>query len=300
MKNKTSALPDFLIIGGMRCGSTTLTNILKSQQGIFVPERKELHYFDQRNPQIRSIDDYRHHLLQAADSQLIGEATPDYLTSRGCAMRIHRDLPDVKLIIILRDPVRRAWSHYRFSVANCREIEPFENALRLEAERLAHPIHEHDIFFSYQQRGRYIEHIQTYLTWFNPDQLHIVLLEELIANPEESIARLFEFLNLDYDSSWKQWLRITNQASLINLDYDNSKDPLKEQHHKLNRDSADWLNSRSLKFLPQSVRDSLYRKIESRLGHSELPDEKCRDKLNAYFEPFNRRLAAFLGRELPW
>lgn len=295
-----SRLPDFLIVGGMRCGSTTLTNILKSQQGVFIPERKELHYFDQRNTEIQSIDDYRHQFIQAADSQLVGEATPDYLTSRGCAMRIHDDLPDVKLIMILRDPVRRAWSHYRFSVANCREIEPFDQALCLEAERLAHPIHEHDIFFSYQQRGRYIEHIQTYLTCFDPDQLHIVLLEELIASPQETLARLFSFLNLDHDSTWKHWLRITNQASLINLDSDSSTDTSKEQHFKFNRDSANWLNAPSVKFIPQSVRDSIYRKIESRLGHSELPDQKCQDQLQAYFEPFNHHLKAFLGRELPW
>ena len=300
MNIHSRALPDFLIIGGMRCGSTTLANILNSQQGVFIPELKELHYFDQRNPGIQSLKEYGQHFTDANAAQLIGEATPDYLTSSGCASRIHQDLPDAKLIIILRDPIRRAWSHYRFSVASGREIEPFDNALRLETERLAHPIHEHDIFFSYQQRGRYIEHIQNYLRLFKPEQLHVVLLEELIASPENTVTKLFEFLNLEDEHHWRSWLRITNQASLIDLVPENESQLEKKQHFKFNRDAADFLNSRSVKFIPQALRDYLYRKIESRLGHSELPDRQTRNSLKNYFAPCNQALSRFLGRPLPW
>ena len=300
MANKTPGLPDFLIVGGMRCGSTTLANILNSQSAIFLPETKEIHYFDQRNLDIQSIQDYIDHFKMATQTQLIGEATPDYLTSSGCALRIQQQLPDVKLIMILRDPVRRAWSHYRFSVASGREIEPFDNALRLEDERLAHPIHEHDIFFSYQQRSRYIEHIRNYLNRFRADQLHIIILEELLADPQSIVTALFSFLDIEHDSSWKSWLRITNQASLIHLESQSGSVDSKKQHFKLNRDSADLLNARSAKFIPQSIRDSLYRKLESRLGHSELPDERCQEMLAAYFQPFTKQLEAYLQRELPW
>ena len=300
MTTHLPALPDFLIIGGMRCGSTTLANILNSQQKVFIPEIKELHYFDQRNSGIESVVEYGQQFTGATATQLIGEATPDYLTSSGCARRIHDDLPDAKLVMILRDPIRRAWSHYRFSVASGREIEPFDNALRLEEERLAHPIHEHDIFFSYQQRSRYIEHIQNYLKWFKPEQLHVVLLEELISSPENSVAQLFEFLNLDDEHNWRSWLRITNQASLIDLAPENYTQDANKQHYKFNRDAADLLNSRSVKFIPQSLRDYLYRKIESRLGHSELPDRQVRNTLRNYFAPYNQALTHYLGRPLPW
>ena len=300
MNKYEPGLPGFLIIGGMRCGSTTLANILKSQSEIFLPDIKEIHYFDQRNLEINSIEDYSRHFLMATHNQLIGEATPDYLSSSGCALRIQQQLPDVKLIMILRDPVRRAWSHYRFSVASGREIEPFDNALRLEAERLAHPIHEHDIFFSYQQRGRYSEHIANYLDRFNADQLHIVILEELLADPQHIVAAVFDFLKIEHDNSWKSWLRITNQASLINLETADSTGNSKKQHLKFNRDSADLLNKRAVKFIPQSLRDALYRKLESRLGHSELPDERCQDQLRAYFQPYNEQLEAHLERKLPW
>lgn len=300
MQARLPVLPNFLIIGGMRCGSTTLANILNSQQDVLIPENKELHYFDQRNPEIPSVVEYGRHFFSAENVRHIGEATPDYLTTAGCARRISRDLPGVKLIAILRDPVRRAWSHYRFSVASGFEIEPFDKALRLETERLAHPIHLHDIYFSYQQRGRYIEHIQAYLRWFKPEQLHIVVLEELLADPENSVAKLFRFLNLDGDDQWRPWLRITNQASLINLTPQDGSRGSGNQHFKFNRDTADFLNSRSVKFVPQSVRDYVYRKVESRLGHGELPDPPSRKMLKHYFAPYNQSLVGYLGRQLPW
>ena len=300
MDNNSPALPDFLVIGGMRCGSTTLTNILNSQQAVFIPPVKEVHYFDQRNTSIDSLADYQRYFINASENQYLGEATPDYLTSSGCASRIHRDLPDIKLIMILRDPVRRAWSHYRFSMASGREIEPFANALNLEAERLAHPIHEHDIFFSYQQRGRYIDHIEGYLKLFKREQLHIILLEDLNHDPDHTVKQLFEFVGITADTDWKPWLRITNQTSLINLDLNKQWASQKNQHLKLNRDSADFLNSGKVKFIPQSVRDALYRRLESKLGHSEWPDRDSRNRLKAHFAPFNQRLSAFLGRALPW
>ena len=292
--------PDFLIIGGMRCGSTTLANMLATQPSIYLPDEKELHYFDRRNPEIKTAQHYSQCFSSAADAQIIGEATPDYFTTKDCDKNIYSLLPHVKLIVILRNPVLRAWSHYRFSVASEREIEPFENALALEKERLAHPIHEHDIFFSYQQRGRYIQHIERFISKFNIDQLHIVILDELKKDSNVIARRLFDFLDIDGDDSWQQALRISNQASLINLKADHQLNESEKRTFKMNRDSADLLNSRHLKFIPRGMRDGLYRKIESRLGHADQPDVNIRQQLENYYRPYNRRLEEFIGRKLCW
>lgn len=300
MKSRSVKFPNFLIIGGMRCGSTTLANILNAHGSVYVPEDKELHYFDLRNPAITTDVDYRRYFQGVGTFRYVGEATPDYLSTTGCARRIFDQLPEVKLIIILRDPVRRAWSHYRFSVACGFEIEPFDEALRLEAERLAHPIHEHDIYFSYQQRGRYIEHIDTYLGWFRPEQIHIVILEELVAEPEKTVAKLFEFLKLDDNPHWRSALRITNQASLIDLAPQKGSPVSAGPLFKFNLVTSRLLSSPLLGFMPQSVRDHAYRRIESRLGHEELPERRSRDALRDYFTPFNQALMRYLGRQLPW
>ncbi len=293
-------LPDFLIIGGMRCGSTTLANILKTQSSIYLPESKELHYFDQRSPQIKNIDQYGQCFIAATNSQLVGEATPDYFSTEGCMERIHTTIPDVKLILILRDPVKRAWSHYRFSVATMREIEPFDNALNLEQERLAHPIHEHDIYFSYLQRSRYIDHIEHYLSRFDRSRLHIVFLEELNKEPQQTLQPLFSYLGLQLTNSWQDAHRITNQASLVNVRNDDVLEQQKRHKLAINRFSAKMLNSRILKVLPQRSRDKLYRKVESVIDPVNNLSESTINRLNRYFKPYNQRLEDFLERELPW
>ena len=284
----------------MRCGSTTLTNILKTQDSIFFPELKELHYFDQRNPEIQSLDQYGQYFVPALESQLIGEATPDYFSTQGCVERIHAAIPNTKLVLILRNPVARAWSHYRFSVATMKEIEPFNNALKLEEERLAHPIHEHDIYFSYLQRGRYIEHLVSYLSVFKNEQLHVLFLEDLNKNPKKVITDLSDFLNIETNDSWDFALRITNQASLVNIKADEDLEATTKKELKLNRDAADFLNSRYFKIIPLSIRNSIYRKIEARIGHSTEPETSIAQELENYFEPYNMRLEELLGRKLPW
>ena len=284
----------------MRCGSTTLANILNTQDSIFIPESKELHFFDQRNPTIKTLGQYSEQFSKAKDDQLTGEATPDYFSTYACMEQISAALPDVKFIIILRDPVQRAWSHYRFSVATMREIEPFDNALNLEDERLAHPIHEHDIYFSYLQRSRYIEHIKHYLTRFSPEQMHIILLEELNHQPQKVLEGVFVFLQKQLYEGWQDAVRITNQASLVNVQDQRQLDQKQKTELVVNRLSAKVLNSRLLKFLPRNSRDKLYRKVESAMQMSNSLEQNTIDRLSQYFAPYNQELEQFLGRKLPW
>jgi len=283
----------------MRCGSTTLVNILKSQQSIFIPERKELHFFDQRNPQLKSADDYAERFSEANSTQLIGEATPDYLSTPGSINRMADLLPDTKLLLILRNPVNRVLSHHRFSVLMKREIEPLETALNLETERLAHPIHEHDIFFSYKQRSRYIEHIEEILKRYRRDQLHILFLEELELDSGKVMSAVFDHLGIDPNEEWKNQVKISNQSSLMNLKQgdSNTNTPWKL---KLNRKMVKLIDSKYLTWVPQSSRNRLYRQIESTFLVDDLPSDKVIALLEDYFVPYNKRLEALLGRALPW
>ena len=139
------ALPDFLLIGGQRCGSTSLYTTLCGHPQVLAGAHKEPHFFD--NNHLRGEDFYRRlfplqiHLL-ARERRLgrrvvTGEATTYYLAHPAVPARVAAMLPDVRLIAILRDPVDRAYSHYQLSVREGRESLPFEQALAAEPERIA-------------------------------------------------------------------------------------------------------------------------------------------------------------------
>lgn len=104
-------LPGFLVIGPPRTGTTWLYQVLRTHPEIFLPDIKQLHFFD-RNLS-RGLDWYRAHFSGAKPNQVCGEVTPDYISSSDCICRIKEYLPRVQMIILYRDPVERAYSHFR-------------------------------------------------------------------------------------------------------------------------------------------------------------------------------------------
>ena len=162
---------------------------------------------------------------QRADRLLIRGAT--VISGRGTP-RSNRAMPPegpIDIVIengrivdmILRDPVMRAWSHYRYSVYLGNEVEPFDRALSLEYERLAHPIPEHDVVFSYRQRGRYIDHIERFMEYYPRSNLHILFLEELLEDPSRILGALLTFLGVTSSGAWRGQLIITNEAPLKSI-----------------------------------------------------------------------------------
>lgn len=291
-------LPDFLIIGGMRCGSTTLANLLGCQQAVFLPAAKEIHYFDRRNPDIASLAAYAEVFAAAGRDQLVGEATPDYLSTPGCELRILDALPSVKLVLILRDPVMRAWSHYRFSVYLGNENEPFERALQLEDERLAHPIPEHDVVFSYTQRGRYIDHIERFMGHFRRDRLHVLFLEDLCRDPGVVVGELLEFLDINAPDPLRGGLTATNQAPLKRIAA--SPDPASERRRFWHRRLVQVLSRSAQAVAPAKWRYSVGQRIEQSFVNRERLAPATASRLRAYFRSYNERLAQFIGRSPPW
>jgi len=265
-------LPDFLIIGGMRCGTTSLFELLRSQKSIYLPEKKELHFFDGRVPELSTTQAYAALFAPALETQCCGEATPDYLTTAGCDTAIHDLLPEAKLIVILRDPVARAWSHYQFSCFHHVEAEPLKRALLLEEERLATATAHSDIFFSYQQRGRYIEHLRRYEALFSRSRIHVVLLDELVKNTAQVLSRIMSFLDCEIDT-----------------------DPDISQLPSLNRTSVYRAVAES------SEPKGFWKRLQmGRLRKADRPPYRERTYLRRYFAPYNRELEMWLGRPLPW
>jgi hypothetical protein len=200
-------LPDFLVIGAQRAGSTSLFAQLSAHAGVAGPSHKEIHYFDLQS--FRSLRWYRSHFppAAAARGRLTGEASPYYLFHPAVPARVAAALPAVRLVALLRDPVARAYSHYQLSVRDGHERLGFEEALRAEPDRLAGEearlladrayrghAHRHQ---SYASRGLYAEQLRRWHEHVDPERLLVVSSEELFAEPRRTAATVLEFLGLD-------------------------------------------------------------------------------------------------------
>ena len=134
----------------------------------------------------------------APANQVAGEKSTNYLESPVTAARIARDLPRVKLVFILREPVARAWSNYLWTKMNGLETEDFETALRLEDER-ERMLPERFRFarpFSYMSRGLYADLLKSYFRRFRREQVLILKFEDIISTPGALATRLHAFLGV--------------------------------------------------------------------------------------------------------
>lgn len=211
-------LPSFLLCGGQRCGTTSLYRALAAHPAILKPVlHKGVHYFDtgyHRGPRW-----YRGHfpLQRSADrvadrlgiAPLAFESSPYYLYHPHAIARIARDLPEVRLIVLVRDPVARAHSHHAHELARGFESEPcFGRALALEPARLrgqaermdADPghrsfAHQHH---AYRARGEYARYLDRLATHLPPTQILVLESSHLFTDPRPAYHRVLDFLRLPH------------------------------------------------------------------------------------------------------
>lgn len=197
-------LPNFIICGTQKGGTSALYYFLKKHPEIYLPPKKEVHYFD-LNYQ-KGLKWYEKHFKGASSKyKAIGEASPSYMYLEEVPERIHEVLPDVKLTFILRNPVDRAYSHYWHEVKLGYEWLSFEEAIKVEQERLAKGNIINRIHYSYLDRGEYIEQIKRFRKYFSKDQILVLITEELKSNPEIIMRQIFEFLQINPDFKSESW-----------------------------------------------------------------------------------------------
>ena len=201
------SLPRYLIIGGMRCGTSSLSWYLTQHPDILKSFRKEVHFFD-RNFH-RGENWYRSFFplsSRIGSERITGEASPNYLFHPHTPRRIRQLLPDVKLIVLLRNPTERAISHYFHFHRRKHKTLSLSDSIRLEDERLAEertPLLNDDRYVSpdhvipsYKKRGHYAEQIRRYLCYFKKAQLLVLPSESLFTETEETLQRAFTFLGV--------------------------------------------------------------------------------------------------------
>ena len=207
-------MPDFLIIGAQKCGTTSLYVYLSRHPQIIPASQKEIHFFDLNYD--RGIDWYlskfpakinpQRWRSEGGEAILTGESSPYYLFHPSVPQRVKQLFPDIKLIVLLRDPVERTWSHYHHEVRLGFETLPFEAAINSEGERLAGEMeklrgdrnyysynHQH---YTYLSRGRYIEQLKAWMELFPREQFLILNSEEFYANPSATLSQTLTFLGL--------------------------------------------------------------------------------------------------------
>lgn len=210
-------LPDFLIIGAQRCGTTSLFKTLVQHPLVARPFlRKGVHYFDTQYA--NGPRWYRGHFPVAATSglrrlgrgrPLTGESSPYYMFHPQAAARIAADLPSVKLIALLRDPVERAYSAHAHERARGFETEDFERAIALEPERLrgerervlAEPGYESPAFQhqAYLTRGRYHEQLSRIEDLVGRERLLVVDSQDFFDAPQQPFSEVLDYLGLAWD-----------------------------------------------------------------------------------------------------
>ena len=200
-------LPDFVIIGAAKAGTTSVYAWLCEHPGVRRADRKEIHYFSFQPH--RGLGWYRRHFPTlddrehaAADGRpfITGEASPSYMLDPRVPARMARALPDVRLIALLRNPVDRAYSQFHMRRRTGHEpLESFAAALAAEDPGFAgQPAagHRNEAGRTYLSRGRYAEQLERWLAHFPREQLYVMSTEELSHDPRGALAGLHGFLEL--------------------------------------------------------------------------------------------------------
>lgn len=205
--------PDFLIVGAQRCGTTSLFKTLMQHPDVAAPFlRKGIHYFDKSYE--RGLNWYRGHFPLSASSRLrrrgrqpiTGESSPYYMFHPLAPARIAADLPEVRVLVLLRDPVERAYSAHAHELARGFETLPFEQALEAEPDRvrgerarmLAEPGYASDHWqhHAYVTRGEYVDQLLTLEAALGRQRVLVLDSGDFFAEPAPVFAQVAEFLGL--------------------------------------------------------------------------------------------------------
>jgi hypothetical protein len=195
-------LPDFLVLGAQKAGTTALYAYLRWHPAITGPSWKEVSFFDRH--WWRGESWYRGQFPLRSGGRLVGEASPSYLFHPLAPRRAYALVPDARLVAVLRNPVDRAYSHYQHEVALGREQLSFEAALAAEEERMrgevARLVADPRAFsrawwsHTYVARGLYAEQLERWLAVFPREQLLAIRSEDLGEQPEKIYGEILAFL----------------------------------------------------------------------------------------------------------
>jgi hypothetical protein len=289
--------PNFIVIGAARSGTTSLHHYLGQHPQVYMCPVKEPNYFafegtfdELRGPGIGYLiensvidrDAYLGLFRQARETAAIGEVSPRYMMSEGCARRIYKAIPEARLIAILRHPVERAWSSFVGHRRNgWEECEDIRDAFAAEPARKAAG-QSMGLHFS---AGLYASQLEPYFDLFGPERIQVVLYDDLVSDPAKLLRDLFAFLQVDANFPVDMSVRHNSSGTIRNA-------------------GIRWFWARSEKLrrnlrgiMPKPLRDWAYAQISRNQVRTELP-AFFRAESTEYFHDDILRLSNMIGRNV--
>ena len=210
-------LPNFLCIGAPKSGTTSLYDVLKQHKDVFLPSFKEPHFFDFNESWNKGVKWYKLSYYNKANHQFAGDFTTTYLSSELAPRRIQEVLgSQVKFVVILRNPIDRAYSHYLHTLRDQHENLSFSDALEQEEQRLNNYRNKNDhigmIRFAYQKQGMYFKQLTHYFKFFDRKQFYIATFDDFVYKQEEVIKEICNFLGLQ-DQKGMHYVLQSNKSS---------------------------------------------------------------------------------------
>ena len=201
------ALPNFIISGFPKCGTTSLHYYLSEHPEIYMPDQKELHFFTNKifsdenkgagdailaKTHIKNLKDYQKCFEKGKKYRIIGETSPSYINHPKLFAKINKTLSNPKIIVLIRDPIKRAYSNYLHLLREQRETLSFDEALKQEEFRKTLKYAD---FWYYKFNSTYYKKISKAIDVFS--DVLIITQEELSQEPKQTIRRAYEFLGAE-------------------------------------------------------------------------------------------------------
>lgn len=206
-------LPNFFCVGAQKAGTTSLHYILNQHSEIFLPEVKEIHFFNRDENYKKGLSWYSDFYKNVNNQKAIGEICPDYIYNNNCPERIFNYNPNAKLILILRNPAERAFSHYKMRFGRGDENRSFKEIVNKEVELIAnnqkYPLPDH-----YLARGFYDKQIERYYKLFDKKNILILKFEQdFLKKRKETIETILKFINVNSTEQLALNVKATPQVS---------------------------------------------------------------------------------------
>jgi hypothetical protein len=285
-------------VGAAKAGTTSLYNYLKDIPGIYMSRVKEPYYFSPHYIQLYTgemVTDKKEYLRLFENSKgyiAVGEASPSYLWDPDSPKLIHQDVPTARIIILLRDPIERAYSHYlmrlRYGVGD-KKLSFYEDLMRSykNQENVYGKSH------LYVEFGMYFEQVKRYLDEFGRQQVKVIIYEEFIQHPAETVNDVLAFLGVNYTVT-----EIRKQYNPHSI----PRSPLSPQVYSF----FHWLRARGIKtpklttLLPISLIGFLDEKLLFKKTQKPKIEPEAIKFLQEVYHDDVVRLESLLGRSLPW
>ena len=285
----TEKWPNFFIVGAPKAGTTSLYAYLKDIPGIYMSPLKEPRYFlvgespKHHYPPIRDKKKYLELFEKALQEKIIGEASPQYLSDPQTPKLIHQIIPQAKILISLRDPVESLFSNHLMLVRNGRTKITFSEQIDLDFNKIT----DEKLDIIRRDYGLYSENVKHYLKIFGPKQVKIIIFEEFIKNPKETINDILKFLDIKYELQYLDD-KVFNKYGVVR----GSVAQTILSNNNIRRMAEKFFTASNRRFL----REKLIVKYQSK------PEMESKDRavLRKFYYDDVQKLQKILGRELPW